>query len=237
MGRIHPVVSILGNLALEYLGAGEAGARSEGRQQGPEIEESLSIRALRRKTGSVTVLIGSRESGKSVLGYRLAELLERPVYAVSPEQHPPRGVGELSLEEIAEMPPPRSTLFLDDLPAYMGVHDYSNRFVRVIEQLVPVVRHKRKLHLIFATQLSSLSDKYALDADLVLLKPPSILYRDLERAAVRRVQDRIAHHWEGKTENWIHRHCYVLSHREEGLFRVQMASFTRPPGQSRPTPG
>jgi len=228
MRRVNPIVGLLGNLALEYLGVGGNSSQSREEYQEPEIGESLSIRALRRKTGSVTVLIGSRESGKSVLGYRLAELLGRPVYAVSPEQHPPSGVGELDLEDIAEEPPPRSTLFLDDLPAYMGTRDYGSKFVRVVEKIVPVVRHKRKLHLIFSTQMSSMSDKYVLDADLVILKPPSIMYRDLERASVRRVQDRIAHLWAGKTEHWVHRHCYVLSHREEGLFRVQKASLRSP---------
>ena len=225
--RVNPLVALVANLALERLGFSEAQAHSTESEttQEPEIGDLKSISTLRQKDGSVSVLIGRRESGKTVLGYRLAELLGRPIYAVSPEETPPKGVIELGLEELDEKPPPNSTLFLDDLPVYMGTHDYQNQLVRTVEKLVPVVRHRRKLHLIFATQLAALSDKYALDADCVFLKPPSLLYQDLERAAVKRFQDDAAKVWEGKTDFWVRRHCYVLSHQERVFARVQKPEF------------
>jgi len=225
MGRINPIAALIINLTLDKLGLFGNDQQEEESYSEPELEDTLSVRMLKRKEGSVTLIVGCRESGKTVLGYRLAELLGRPIYAVSPEENPPSGIAELKFEELDEQPPPRSTLFLDDLPAYMGSRDYQNRFVQVVERLVPIVRHKRKLHLIFSTQLASLSDKYAMDADCVIFKPPSLLYEDIERASVRRRQDAIAHIWEGKSEDWIHRHCYILSHREKGLVGVQKPTF------------
>ncbi len=135
--RVNPLLAFGANLVLESLGLSgtQAPTDSDEASSGePEIGDTKSISTLRQKAGSVTVLIGRRESGKTVLGYRIAELLGRPIYSVSPEQTPPKGVGELDLEQLDEEPPPYSTLFLDDLPAYMGTHDYSNKFVRVVEK-------------------------------------------------------------------------------------------------------
>ena len=188
----------------------------------PELGDISPILQLRQKEGAVVVVLGRRGSGKTILCQRLAEIIGRPVYAISPEETPPKWVTELQPAQLEELPPPWSTLYLDDIPSYMSSRDYYDIFVRQVEKMIPMVRHKRKLIMIFAAQLASQADKYVLDADVVILKAPSILYADVERPAVKRLQDRAMQHWKGRTDRWLQRHCYVVSHLGEGLVRVDL---------------
>ena len=70
-----------------------------------------------------------------------------------------------------------------------------------------------------------MSDKYALDADVVVFKPPSLLYADIERPHVKKWFDKLAPFWEGKSDGWIHRHAFVMSHNWQGMVLVSKASF------------
>lgn len=190
-----------------------------------ELADTPCVELLRRKDGSVTIIIGRRESGKTVLGYRLAELLGRPVYAVSPEQKPPTGVTRIDIEELDTEPPPNSTLFLDDIPVYASQRDYGVAAVRVLEKLIPVVRHDRKLHIISATQSSGLSDKFILDADMVLLKPANLLFGDLERPAVSRFYREVQPLFDEMSEYAQKRYVYVLTQGWRGMVRVLKPEF------------
>lgn len=212
--------NLLANLVLDQLRIPETQEKDAVTEI--ELGDLSCIDSLRRKDGSVTVLIGRRESGKTVLGYRLAELLGRPIYAVSPEQNPPRGVTELSLEELDERPPPLSTLFLDDIPVYASQRDYGVAAVRVIEKLIPVVRHRRKLHIIAATQSSGLTDKFIMDADLVLLKPANLLFSDIERPSVARFYRTVQPLFDEMSVNKQKRHVYVFSQGWRGMVSVNL---------------
>ena len=216
--KMNPLLSLATSVVLDYL----AGQKTKAASPIPELADLPCVREICAKAGSVTVIIGRRDLGKSVCGYRLAEILGRPVYAISPEQHPPVQVREITLPELSSSPPPWATLFLDDLPVYMSSRDYGDELIQQVERLVPVVRHKRKLHLIFATQLTSFIDKYALDADLVILKAPSVLYADIERPFVKKLHDQASEYWRGKSEYWLKRHCYVISHSFQGLARINL---------------
>ena len=182
----------------------------------PELADLPCIHDLKRKDGSVVFILGRREIGKSVMAYRLAEILGRPTYAVSPEQRPPRGVVELALADVVEQPPIRSTLILDDLPVYASQRDYGNPLVRVLEQLVPVVRHRRKLTLICCSQSSSLTDKFLLTADLIACKAPSILYEETERQQVVRFYKKIAPEFERMSDSQRKRRVYIFSEAWRG---------------------
>jgi len=221
MPKINPIVAFLTKLAFEKMGIPLEDPSAVSSSY-PELGEIPDVRALRRKAGSVTAVIGARDMGKSVVGYRLMEILGRPPYAVSPEQRPPSWVKRLKFTELDNEPPPFSTLFLDDIVVHMSSRDYMEPYVRQVEKLFPMVRHERKLHLISAAQLASLVDKYVLDADLVILKAPSLLYKDIERQMVKTLQDRAAHIWSGKSDHWLQRHCYVITRRWEGVARVSL---------------
>ena len=209
------------NVVLEALGAQSQTPVPQLVSSTPELGELPTIARLRAKDGSVTLILGMRESGKSVMAYRLAHLLGRPTYAVSPEETPPKWASELELEELAQEPPPWSTLVMDDLPAYMSSRDYTDAYVKVVEQLIPVVRHRRKLHLIFSSQSSGLSDKWCMDADVILMKPLSFLYADLERAAVKKLADKLMPLFNEMSEEQQLRHCYVFSRQFIGMCRVE----------------
>ena len=229
--RVNPLISFAANLVLEGLGlSADTQAitdSDESNRREVEIGNTKSIISLRQKPGSVSLILGRREGGKTVLGDRLAELLGRPIYAVTPEQKPPKGVIEIGIEQVDELPPPYSTLLLDDAPVYMSSRDYHDHKVVNVEKLIPVVRHRRKLHLIFITQSSALSDRYILTSDIVLLKPPSILFMETERNQVVHLYQKVAPLFSSMSEAQKLRHVYLISEIESGMVRVGMPVFMK----------
>lgn len=210
-------------LAYRYL-FGEGGEEVEAKPQIPELGEIAPITKLKHKAGAVVIILGRRDSGKTITALRLAEILERPTYAISPEETPPSWVKELKLEQLENEPPPHSTLIMDDVPAYMGSRDYYNVFVQQVERIIPMVRHKRKMILVFSSQSSAQSDKYILDSDLVLLKPVNILFGDLERSSVSRLYRQVMPIYDRMSEYQQKRHIFVFSQDYKGLVRINLPS-------------
>ena len=185
-------------------------------------EKDVALINLRQKDGAVIVILGSRGSGKTELAYRLAEFIDKPTYAVSPEQKPhPTFIQRINLNEIDEKVPPGSTLIADDIPAYMSSRDYSDSLVRMLEKIIPMVRHERKLHLIFCSQSGSQADKYILDADAAFIKPGSIFFEDLERPGIKKIYQIANPYFEGKNDDWVRRHAYMVTREWQGLIEVK----------------
>lgn len=193
-------------------------------------EKDVALVNLRNKKGSVSVLLGSRDTGKTELAYRLAEFLDRPTYAISPQQKPPEWIKWIKLEDLFDRVPSQSTLLLDDLPAYMSNRDYSDALVRTIEKLVPMVRHEAcppdypigEIHLIFSSQSAAQADKYILDCDAAFLKPLGLLLADVERPNIARIYRTLVDpEFEGHDEYFIKTHVYMLSRGFKGLIEVK----------------
>jgi len=182
-------------------------------------EKDRALLNLKSKEGAVILILGKRESGKTVLAYRLAEFLERPTYVVSPNQHPLPWMTEIKLEGIEEVPP-KSTLIFDDLPVYMSSRDYSEALVRNVEKIIPVARHKGII-IIFVSQTSGYADRWVMDADAVFIKSPSLLYAELERGAVKKLMDRAAPYFAGQTPIWLQKHCYMVTDSWEGIIEIK----------------
>lgn len=218
MSKVHPAVALVANIFLSRLGVSSPTREAS---KYPEIAEVHSITKLQHKDGAVVLILGRRESGKTVLAQRIAEVIGRPTYCVSPEQAPPHWIKELQLEQLAEQPPPYSTVILDDLPVYASQHSYTDPYVRILEQLIPVVRHRRKLILVFCSQSSSLSDRYVMDADAIFLKSPNILFSDMERPSVVKLYKRALPAFSKMSEMQLKRHAYLVSQDEEMLVRVE----------------
>ena len=53
----------------------------------PNAQRTDALEEVKRKDGSVSLDIGTRETGKTVLAHRLAEFYGRPTYSVSPEEN------------------------------------------------------------------------------------------------------------------------------------------------------
>lgn len=222
MSRTNPLIALGIKLLAPQLLKGDREANSDSL---PEIGTCPPLMSVRKKTGAIIMVLGRRESGKTVATYRMMESLGRPMFAVSVAAKVPSAVGSLKFEDLEFAPPPFSALFLDDLPVLMGSRDYNDPYVQQVEKMIPVVRHERKLTIFFASQLASLSDKYALDADMVVFKPPSLLYADIERPFVKKWFDKIGPMWEGKSEGWIQRHAFVMGHTWQGLVRIEKPKF------------
>ena len=184
-------------------------------------DKDIALLELKQKEGAVIVILGARGTGKTELAYRLAEFLGKPTYAVSPEQTPPKWIHRVSVENFAEEVPPNSTLIADDLPVYMSSRQYTQPFAKGMEKIIPMVRHERKLHLIFVSQSGSQADKYALDADAAFLKPGSIFLSDTERPGIKKVYDEINPIFEGKSEDWIRKHAFLIARRFKGMITVE----------------
>lgn len=198
-------------------------------QDGPvAVDVSAKDRSLltfKNKLGAVAVLLGTRGTGKTELAYRLAEFVDKPTFAVSPEQAPhPNFIRRIEIGEI-ETVPSDSTLICDDLPVYASNRDYSDSLVRALEKLIPMVRHERRMHLIFCSQSSAQADKYILDCDIAFFKPLGLLYDDLERPNIRRIyRDLVDPCFAGKSEEWIVRHAYMLAREFKGIVEVRKAT-------------
>lgn len=184
-----------------------------------------ALLSLKQKLGAVIVILGTRGTGKTELAYRLAEFLGKPIYAVSPEQKPPIWMQRVTLEDVAKLVKPNSTLILDDLPAYASNRDYNESLIRELERLIPMVRHERKLHLIFSSQSAAQADKYILDCDMAFFKPLGLLMGDVERPFVRRIYQQYVDTWfDGKDDYWIVKHAFMFSRTYKGLIEVKKAT-------------
>ena len=196
-------------------------------------EKDVALLGLRNKVGSVTVLLGSRDTGKTELAYRLAEFFDRPTYAVSPQQKPPSWITWVKMNEIEERVLPMSTLIMDDLPAYMSNRDYHEELVKTIERIIPMVRHKRippdfpvgEVHLVFCSQSSAQADRYILDCDAAFLKPLGLLMGDIERPNIAKLYRTLVDpEFAGHDDVWIQKHAYMLSRTFRGIIDVKKTS-------------
>ena len=187
-------------------------------------EKDKALSSLKKKDGAVIVILGTRGSGKTELAYRLAEFIGKPTYAISPEQKPhPAFIQRIDISEIENIPS-KSTLICDDVPAYMSSRDYYDAMVRSIEKIIPMVRHERKLHLIFSSQSGSQADKYILDADAAFLKPSSVFFEDLERPGIKKLYQTANPYFEGKSEDWTRRHSFFISREWQGIIEIKKVS-------------
>ena len=195
--------------------------------QDPTIltEKDVALINLHKKPGAVINVIGARGTGKTVLAYRLCEMLEKPAYGIFPEEkNHPGFIQKIEITDIEKLPP-GITLVIDDLPVIASNRDYNVPFVRQMEKVVPMVRHERKMHLIACTQTGAQADKYFLDCDAAFLKPPSIFYEDVERQAIKRMyREIVVPYFAGKDEEFVKRYAIMVSNEYVGPIRIKKIS-------------
>jgi len=189
--------------------------------------KDVALLTVKQKPGSVTVIFGSRDTGKTELAYRLAEFFGRPTFAVSPQQKPPSWIEWIKeINDIFTRVPRGSTLLMDDLPAYFSNKDYQESFARAVERVIPMVRHEPQppeypigeVHLIFSSQSSAQADRYILDCDLALLKPLGLLMGEIERPSIAKIYKTLVNPcFEGRDEMFIKQHAFMLSRTYKGL--------------------
>jgi hypothetical protein len=186
-------------------------------------EKDVALLTLKKKDGAVVVVLGTRDTGKSQLSYRLAEFIGKPIFAISPEQKITIPfIKQIDFGQL-ESVPKGSTIILDDLPVYASSKDYHDEDVMNLERVIPMVRHERCWHLIFASQSAAQADKYILDCDCAFLKPLGLLTGDMERPNVRQMYTKLVMpEFEGKDVMWIKQHAYMLSPTWRGIIEFKM---------------
>lgn len=209
------------------------GYKQPAQEQKPSMtltQKDVALINLRNKLGAVIVVLGSRDTGKTELCYRLMEFLGKPAYAVSPQQAPPSWITRVQIEDLFERVPPDSTLLMDDLPAYMSNKDYSDSFVRAMEKVIPMVRHEPhppeyplgQIHLIFASQSAAQADRYILDCDVAFLKSLGLLMDDMERPNIAKIyRNMVNPEFDSKDDMFIKKHAYMMSRTYRGLIEVK----------------
>jgi len=220
--NIHPLIAFLGNVALDLMGIKQ---NTVDGSVVPELGEIPCITGLRRKTGAVLLFLGARETGNTTEMLRIAEIIGRPTYGVFPEQKPPSWVKELKFKDLDREPPPFSTLLIDDIGSQkgaLGKRDYFDPYTQVIERLIPVVRHKRKLILMFRAQTSKQADISIFDADLVSFKALSPLWLDSNRPGVARVYKDIDPEFKKMSEHQQLTHCYLVHRAWQGWASIAL---------------
>jgi len=223
-----PFKSLLGNLILDYLGYKQGATVNS---DVPELAQIPIMTALRREEGAVILLIGARGTGNTTEALRIAEIIGRPTYGVFPEQPPPPWVTQLKFSQLSEKPPPFSTLILDDIGGkggYMGKRDYSNHDVRVVETMIPMVRHTRKLILIFRAQTSKQADLSIADSDIISFKSLNPAFFDTERSGILRIYRDIDPIFRQMSEYQEKRHCYLVHRKWHGMASIAMPGWDQP---------
>lgn len=172
---------------------------------------AAALEEVKRKDGSVSVWIGTRDTGKTVGSQREAEYLGRPVFGISPEQKLPSWIEPIKMKDINKLPS-RITLIVEDTPVNMGNRDYNEEVVQTLEKIIPMVRHTKKWHLIFNTQSSAQADKYILDCDLAFFKPQGILMGDVERPNIQKIYTKYVNpFFENRSQSWMRQHVLMIA--------------------------
>lgn len=224
--HIHPALALGFNLLLDMLGQ-QPDRAAAAEDEYPELADFPEVQQLKHERGAVITILGAPKMGKTVAARRLAEIIGRPTYGVFPREKPPEWIQEIDFSETDKMPPQNSTLIFDDLSDYMSIAEYNDPRVRAIERLTQAARHDRKLIIIFSNQIAALGDKYALTGELILLKPPSLMYEDIEREGVRKLHKRAMQYWQGQPKPWLNRHIYLLSPYHSCVARVDFPHIER----------
>ena len=142
------------------------------------------------KHSCVIIILGSRGSGKSALGYKILEYLKwtAKIYVVGlPEKARkmlPDWIGCVpSLEDV----PPNSIVLVDE--AYMMLHARASatQRARELSNLINLSRQKEQT-LIFVSQEARQIDKnIASSANIIIIKPPGILQLEFERSQLKKL--------------------------------------------------
>ena len=141
---------------------------------------------------SIIVIIGARGSGKSALGYKIAEYLKpyADIYVVAL----PREARRLLPEWIGTVPriedvPPNSVVLVDESYTQFHSRTFSSDRARSLSNLINLSRQRGQT-LIFVTQEGRQVDKNIVSsADIIISKNPGILQSEFERRELRKMAE------------------------------------------------
>jgi hypothetical protein len=188
-----------------------------------DIGKSAAIAELKSRSYGAYLIVGSVRTGKTALACRLAEVFGRPTYISGmPTRGTPIWLQPLNLDDIENIH--GATVILDDATRYASSRDYGNPMVRGIERAMAVRGHNG-LQVIVITQTTGLLDKYLMDCDALFLKPPSLLFEEFERPAVKRMVAEVAELFSRMTELERKKNAYMITHQWKGFIRYKKPTW------------
>lgn len=207
------------------------------------VSERQFWQALAQRDWGLYAIVGRPNTGKSVLSLALASFINEhhaaPAAVIGIEQwklaalhFPARewdGQDESTLlREIGsiETTPGPKILIIDDASLWFGIDSYSRPSAAALRNLINVRRH-HQLTLILNCQESAGLHKHLMKPDVLFLKPMSLLYQDVERATIRRVQGEAMRFFSQVSPLEWKRWAYVVS--DDPPFRGAVR-YGRPPG-------
>lgn len=170
----------------------------------------------------IVIILGKRGSGKTSLAFRILEnvnaMTERKCYALNFPKTLPEWITHISTFEEAEN---NSVVFVDEstlnIPAAQG-----RKKIAYLLGLMAIARHK-DVSLIFVNQHSSTMDLNVIrQADILVLKQPSLMQKETERPAVRKLLDKVNNRFKMECPE---KHFFVIADDFEGMMVFEMPSF------------
>lgn len=180
---------------------------------------------INEKESAIGIIIGSRGSGKSALGIKLAE----NIHAMSSKKIYTMGFDEKSLpswirnvnksEEILN----DSWVLIDEGGILFSSRKSMSHANQILSELILIARHKG-LSILFISQNSSNLDVNILrQADFLMLRQPSLLQLEFERDVVRKLYEKYREDFE-KNES-VKGLTLIYSNKFVGIASNSLPSF------------
>lgn len=153
----------------------------------------------------------------------LEDILGRPVDPKSLDGLPPPDPNEREKDWIEAALPMGATLIVDDAGLVLDSMD-SGGSVKAMKHLIQIVRH-RALNLAVNVQYSSAVTKYVLDADAIMLKPPPMMWRAIERDDMIPFIEEAEPFWTQLSPRAQKNHTWVISSVYKGPVHYRLPSM------------
>lgn len=170
----------------------------------------------------IVIILGKRGSGKTSLAFRILEnvnaMTDRKCYALNFPKNLPDWITHISTFEEAHN---NSVVFVDEstlnIPAQQG-----KKKIKYLLSLMAIARHK-DVSLVFVNQHSSTMDLNVIrQADILVLKQPSLMQKETERPAIKKLLDKVDNKFNMECPE---KHFFVISDDFEGMMQFEMPSF------------
>ena len=151
-----------------------------------ERQKAAFFRRFTSQTYGVYLVLGARGTGKTALALRLTEILERSTYAVGiPNDVAPSWITPVTIDDLIDTPN-HSVVIIDDASLFASTSQARSPEMLALQELINICRHVDITIIITGQQAASIY-KYVMDADALFLKPPSLLFKEFERAEVAKL--------------------------------------------------
>ncbi|MEA2036874.1 MAG: zonular occludens toxin domain-containing protein [Nanoarchaeota archaeon] len=174
---------------------------------------------------TVMLITGRRGSGKTALGMKFLELFKEKTR----KRCLAMGFSDAKLpwkiKKIADLEaaPKNSVVLIDEGAVTFSSRDSMKDSNKLLGKIMAVARHKN-LSLILIVQNSAMIDLNVLRlADSLILKEPSLLQTEFERAPIKKIYSQVIPHFEELKEK--QKHFYVWDDDFQGLMKYDLPNF------------